>query len=268
MAEATPHFPYLLKEWRQHRRLSQLELAVNAGISQRHISFLETGRSNPSRQMVVALCDSLDVPLRERNALLAGAGFAPLYTDEALDDNKLAFFKDMLGVVIEHHEPFPAMVLDGRWNIVMANMAAIEFFGQFADLSEVLGPNAKDFQIIRLCMEADGLKPHIQNWPELMYALLQRCRRALVVNPKDEALASLIDDILSHTDSPQQWKRPDPSPIEPVLKMTLAKDGRTWSLFTMLAHFGTPEHITLQELAVESFYPADPQTREFFTRTR
>ncbi len=264
MAELALPFPQLLKEWRQHRRLSQLDLANHSGISQRHISFLETGRSNPSRQMVVTLCDSLEVPLRERNALLAGAGFAPLYQAEDLDHDSLEFFKDALATVITHHEPYPAVVLDGAWNVVLANDAAVSFFSRFTDPTNMISSDGDTFRIVRVCLEDTGLKPYISNWPELMYALLQRCRRALTANPKNTALRQLIDEIVSHPEAPKTWLRPDPTPLAPVLDMTLEKDGQRYSLFTMLAHFGTPEHVTLAELSVESFYPADPQTRAFF----
>ena len=246
--------------------MSQLELATSSGISQRHISFLETGRSNPSRQMVVALCDCLNVPLRERNAFLAGAGFAPLYQAEKLDHESLQFFRESLATVIAHHEPYPALVLDGRWNIALANESAVRFFARFVDLAAILGSAQDEFRIIRLCLERDAMRPHITNWPTLMHALLQRCRHALALNPKDEGLRCVIDDILSDPDAPAHWQRPATEPVRPVIDMRLEKDGEQWALFTMLAHFGAPQHVTLQELSVESFYPADPETRAFFEK--
>jgi transcriptional regulator with XRE-family HTH domain len=268
MSQITAAFPAQLKAWRQYRRLSQLELASHSGISQRHISFLETGRSNPSRAMVIALCESLDVPLRERNSLLAGAGFAPVYRDEALDHDSLQFFRETLATVIAHHEPYPALVLDGRWNVVMANRAAVAFFGMFMDAAALVGDGSQHFRIIRTCLEQDGLKPALVNWHELVYALLQRCRRALSVNPGDSDLQALIDDITGHKDAPADWLRPDTAGVAPVLDMILEKDGRQYALFTMLAHFGAPEHVTLQELSVETFYPADTATRRLFEEFR
>ncbi|RMF44544.1 MAG: XRE family transcriptional regulator, partial [Deltaproteobacteria bacterium] len=131
-------FGALLRDWRAHRRLSQLALSTESGISQRHISFLETGRSRPSRAMVLALSDALDVPLRERNVLLQSAGFAPTYPDTPLDAQGSQVFHSALAALLDHQEPYPALVLDGRWNLVSANRGALAFFGQFVDIFDSL----------------------------------------------------------------------------------------------------------------------------------
>ncbi|MCZ6854615.1 MAG: helix-turn-helix transcriptional regulator [Gammaproteobacteria bacterium] len=257
-------FGAVLRDWRHHRRLSQLDLATQSGISQRHISFLETGRSNPSRPMVLALSDSLDIPLRERNWLLHSAGYTAFYAEQPLDEDAIAVFHNALKATLAHHEPYPAMVLDGRWNMVMANEAALRFFAIFIDPFTALGQmgSPTEFQIVRLCLSELGLKPYIANWQELTSTFLQRARRALVVNPNDVLLPVLIDEIQSHPDAPVQWRTPDWStPPAPAINMVLEKDGTRYALFTMLAHFGAPQHVTIEELTVESFYPADETTR-------
>ena len=258
-------FGSLLREWRQHRRLSQLDLSSRSGISQRHISFLETGRSRPSRPMVIALAEALTIPLRERNALLECSGFRAAYGQGSLDESAMALFREALQLAISHHEPYPAIVLDGRWNLVMMNPAALRFFGNFIDPFAALAAigNPDTFQMVRLCLHDQGFKPFIRNWSELVYSFLQRARQALLQQPRDPLLRQLIDDILRHPAAPGHWQTPDwTTPPSPAVNMVL-DDGRdTWSLFTMLAHFGAPQHVTLEELSVELFYPADAATRE------
>lgn len=258
-------FGSVLRDWRRHRRMSQLDLATHSGISQRHISFLETGRSNPSRGMVLALSDSLDIPLRERNTLLQSAGFSAAYAEQPLDDAHVRVFREALQATLHHHDPYPAMVLDGRWNLVMANESALRFFSLFVDpfaaLERMGSPT--EFQMARLCLSDLGLKPYIVNWQDLAYSFLQRARRALLVNPTDALLPALIDEIMAHPEAPPTWQKPDwSSPTAPALTMTLAHGGDRYTFFTMLAHFGAAQNVTIEELSVESFYPADAPTRD------
>lgn len=257
-------FGALLKDWRQHRRISQLGLSSISGISQRHISFLETGRSKPSRAMVLALSDSLEIPLRERNALLQCAGFAPAYADGPLDDQRTQRFRGALELMLDHHEPYPALVLDGRWNLILANQGALRFFGQFVDVFAALAAIGAptEFQIVRLCLHERGLKPFIVNWEELAGSFLSRARRALLLNPRDPLLPGLIAEISNHPAAPEDWRQPDwNSRPDPALTMIMAKDGAQYSLFTMLAHFGAAQSVTLEELSLEIFFPADETTR-------
>jgi len=260
----SPEFGHLLRHWRQHRRLSQLALSGRSGISQRHISFLETGRARPSRPTVLALADALDIPLRERNALLQRSGFAAVYGEGALDSRAMSLFREALQLALEHHEPYPALVLDGRWNMIMANQGALRFFGEFVDLGEAMTAIGAptEFQMVRLCLHERGIRPAIVNWEELVYSFLQRARRALLVNPNDEALPVLIDEILATPGAPAAWRAPDwTTPPAPAVNMVLRAGSHTYSLFTMLAHFGAPRDVTLEELSIESFYPADAATR-------
>jgi len=261
----TLDFGALLKDWRQHRRISQLGLSSRSGISQRHISFLETGRSRPSRAMVLALSESLDIPLRERNALLQTAGFSASYSEHPLDGQGTAVFEAALKATLDHHEPYPAMVLDGRWNLVMANEGALRFFGQFIDFFSAIDAigSPTEFQMARLCLHEAGLKPYIVNWETLVWSFLSRARRALLVNPRDRLLPVLIAEISHHPDAPAEWRQPDwTSAPDPALTMIMRKDEIEYSLFTMLAHFGGARSVTLEELSVETFFPADEATRE------
>ncbi|MEM9316281.1 MAG: helix-turn-helix transcriptional regulator [Pseudomonadota bacterium] len=259
-------FGALLREWRQHRRMSQLALATEANVSQRHVSFLESGRSNPSPVTVACLADALSIPLRERNVMLRTAGFAPRYAEDELGAGIDPAFMQALEAVLTHHEPFPAMVLDGRWNQVMANAAALRFFSLFIDIEAATAAQAgTDYQIARLCLDDRWLKPYITNWEVVVESLLRRARLALVANPRDEGLAGFIDEVIAHPEAPAAWRAPARStPPDPVLTMDMARDGRTWRLFTMLAHFGNPQSVTLQELSVETFFPADESTRVLF----
>jgi transcriptional regulator with XRE-family HTH domain len=269
MSEATfagmLDFGALLKDWRQHRRVSQLALSSHSGISQRHISFLETGRSKPSRPMVLALSDSLDIPLRERNALLQSAGYAAIYSERPLAGGETELFEAALKATLDHHDPYPAMVLDGRWNMIMANEGALRFFGIFIDLFAALDAigTPQEFQVVRLCLSELGLKPYIVNWQDLAWSFLARARRALLVNPRDPHLPGLIKEISLHPEAPAEWRQPDWSAAPPpAVVMTMARDGVQYSLFTMLAHFGSAQSVTLEELSVETFYPADAATRQ------
>jgi len=258
-------FGGLLRDWRSHRRLSQLELSLKSGVSQRHISFLETGRSAPTRTSLMTLCDALEVPLRERNALLQAAGFSAAFPEQGLDDAELALFRRALQATLNHHEPFPALVLDGRWNLVLANQGALRFFSRFVDLGTVLRqtPGGADFQIVRLCLDPDGLRPFIDNWQDLAHSFLQRARRALAVNPLDDGLSELLDEILATPGVPESWRRPDWStPPAPAMELIMRQGERRYRFFTMLAHFGAAQSVTLEELSVESFFPADEATRQ------
>ena len=264
MAEAAPLFPTLLKQWRAHRHISQLDLANMAGVSQRHVSFLETGRANPSKPMVLALAHSLDIPLREQNSLLQSAGFSAMFSEGDLDDQSHRVFREALDATLKHQEPYPAMVLDGSWNLVMTNEAALRFFGLFTDpfaALEAIG-SPTEFQIVRLCLAEEGYQPYICNWEELTASFLSRARRALIANPKHPTLPVLIEEILSHPRAPKDWRVVWSGQPAPAIPMIVRKDDQEFRLFTMLAHFGGAGDVTLEELSVEMFYPADDSTRQ------
>ncbi|NKC01093.1 MAG: helix-turn-helix domain-containing protein [Pseudomonadales bacterium] len=268
MAELAPGFATLFKQWRQHRRVSQLDLAAEVGVSQRHLSFLETGRANPSQAMVLALAEALQVPLRERNSLLQSAGFASSFSEGKMDADTHRAFKSAIDQILVQQEPFPALVLDGRWNMIGFNPGALRFFSEFIDPIQAqadIGDPA-DFQIIRLCLHASGLRPYIENWHELVQTFLHRARRAQLANPSDPGVATLIDEILNHPDADQDWRKVWQVHHAPAIEMIMRKGDDRYRLFTMMAHFGAPGDITLEETSVELFYPSDDQTRELLFR--
>ena len=263
MAETAPTFGGLLKQWRQYRHISQFDLALETGVSQRHVSFLETGRANPSRGMVLALANSLDLPLRERNSLLRSAGFGAAFAEGDLDETSHRVFREALQQTLDHAEPYPALVLNGQWNMIMANQAALRFFNLFVDPFAALAAmgNPERFQMVRLCLHEQGLLPYIDNWEALTSTFLARARRALLDNPNDPQLPVLIDEILNHPRAPEDWRKVWSSHSAPAIEMVMSKGGVQYRLFTMLAHFGAPTDVTLEELSVEMFYPADEATR-------
>lgn len=265
-ADLAPGFGRLLKQWRRHRRCSQLTLALETGISQRHISFLETGRAQPSRRTVLDLAESLELPLRERNVLLQRAGFAAMYSDEPLASADMGLFRTALDQLLAKHEPYPAMIVDGRWNLIGSNTGALKLFSQFVDLTEVLAPAdgaASSFPMVRLCMAEDGMRPFIENWDEVMYTFLQRARHALLANPMDQQVQALIDFLQSHPDAPERWRTPswNDAPV-PALGLRLRRGEQRYALFSMMAHFGAPQQVAAQELSVELFFPADQHTEQ------
>lgn len=268
-APGAPSFGDLLRQWRSHRRLSQLTLAVESGISQRHISFLETGRAQPSRRTVLDLAETLNVPLRERNTLLLRAGFSDAYSDGPLPSAQDGLFREALDQILARHEPYPGLIVDGSWNLLASNQGAMRLFAEFIDLGVLMaqiGEDAPEFPIVRMCMEDDGLKPYIENWEEVVYTFLQRARATLLANPMHTTAKRLVDYLEHHPAAPQAWHAPIwNAPTVPALGLRLRKGDTRYALFTMLAHFGAPQQITAEELSVELFFPADQATEQALT---
>ncbi len=256
-------FGQMLRTWRGSRKLSQLELALQAGISQRHLSFLESGRSRPSREMVLGLTETLDIPLRERNALLAAAGFAALYRERSLQGTEMEPVRHALELTLKHHEPYPAVVVDRDWNLVMQNNASLRFFGLLGDPAVIWPRTCPDGRpnVMRLTFHPEGLRPFIANWEHLGPCMLNRLRREAATLSGPHGLSKLLEELLSYPGIPDQWKIPDwEHPLTPILPMELQKDGLRVSLFTMIAMFGTPQDITVDELRLETFFPGDKQS--------
>lgn len=238
-----------LRWWRAQRRLSQLDLAGRAEVSTRHLSFLETGRSRPSREMVVHLAEVLDVPLRERNRMLTGAGFAPVYGERSLDDAALAQVRGALEAVLAGHEPYPAVVVDRHWNLVDANAPASLFLADVAP--ELLEPPVN---VMRLSLHPDGLAPNIENLAQYAQHVLWRLRRQHE-RTADPVLGALLDEIAG-------WAPPEAVAVpvgDPgvVLPMRYRYRGEVLDLFSTVAVFGAPLDVTLDDVAIEAFYPAD-----------
>jgi transcriptional regulator with XRE-family HTH domain len=248
----------LLRQWRERRRMSQLALALEAEISSRHLSFMETGRSRPSREMVLLLAEVLDVPPRSRNDLLAAAGYAPIYRESQLDAPEMAQFRRALDFILQQQEPYPAIVLDRYWNILLANEGTGRFMGVFMAAAEIeaLGPpNA-----MRLIFHSQALRPYIVNWEATAAALIQWLHRDLL-RSADPGIKILLDELLAYPGVPRNWRTLDlDAPTAPFLAIDMQKGETHLRFFTTLTTLGTPYDITLHELRIESFFPADEST--------
>ncbi|NTF42309.1 helix-turn-helix domain-containing protein [Rhizobium rhizogenes] len=247
-----------LREWRQRRRLSQLEFALEADISQRHLSFIESGRSLPSREMLMHLAERLGVPLRERNPMLLAAGFAPVFPERKLDDPALAPARRAIDMVLKGHEPFPALAIDRHWTLVAANAAVAPLLAGVADISLTTAP----INVLRLSLHPDGLAPRIANLAEWRNHLLERLRQQISATG-DPVLVTLLKELSAYPAPPMQKAGSldrDFAGIAVPLEL-LTEAGRL-SFISTTTIFGTPVDVTLSELAIESFYPADTETAE------
>ena len=244
----------LIRQWRERRRLSQLTLALDAEISARHLSFLETGRANPSRDMVLLLARVLEVPPRGRNELLLAAGYAPVYHERGLDAPEMGQVRRALEFTLRQQEPYPALVVDGRWNILMSNEGSgrlLNLFLEPAAIAALGPPNA-----MRLFYDPRGMRPYIVNWQETAGALIQWLHRDMLRGHPETA--RLLDELLSYPDVPREWRTLDlDAPAAPFLAVELARDDLRLTFFSTLTSLGVPYDITLDELRVECFFPAD-----------
>ena len=235
--------------------MSQLVLSIEAGVSPRHVSFIESGRSSPSPEMVLKLARALDVPLRERNQLLLAAGYAPLYRETGLDAAELEHVRAALDRVLAHHEPYPAVVMDRHWNVLVTNGAAAAMFEWLLDGSAPGDPP----NIVRLMFTV--LRPHVSNWDQTGEALIQRVHREAVGGIPDVQTTRLLEEVLRLPGVPARWRTPDfTSTALPILPVEFMKDGLEVSYFSLVTTVGTPQDVTLQEIRLESFFPADAAT--------
>lgn len=250
-------FGRLLRQWRALRGMSQLRLASEAGTSTRHLSFVETGRSQPSREMVLRLAEALDVPLRERNALLAAAGFAALYRESGLAAPQMEPVSRALAFLLDRHEPFPAYLVDRCWRVLRGNAAAARSFSRFAGSADVWRESPPN--LLRLTLHPEGLRPWIVNWSDVAGALVTRLQREVAFARTDDALAELLDEVLRIPDLPASSLVPDlERPAAPVLPLHLKRGDLELRVFSTITTLGTPMDVTVQELRIESFMPADP----------
>lgn len=258
MPEVSP-FGSLLRYWRGARNMSQLAVATEAEVSTRHVSFIETGKSTPSRDMVLLLAEVLEVPLRDRNALLQAAGYAPQYRETSLGAPELQPIRRSIEFMLEHHNPYPAVLVDRHWNMQMQNHAAAALLPHFvADPSAFVPP----INVMRMVFHPAGLRPFIVNWNELASSLVQRLHAEAVLTT-DEGLHALLDELLSAEGVPDNWRVPDYSADHPVIIPThVRRDDLELRLFSAITTLGTPLDITLQELRIETFFAADEQTHE------
>ncbi|KIF83228.1 helix-turn-helix domain-containing protein [Noviherbaspirillum autotrophicum] len=252
-----------LRQWRQRRRLSQLDLALEAEISTRHLSFMETGRALPSREMVLRLAERLDIPLRERNALLLAAGYAPMFLQRKLDDPALQAVRKAMELVLAGHEPYPALAIDRHWNLVAANKALPPLLDG-VDPALLQPP----VNVLRLSLHPQGMAPRIANYWEWRAHLFERLRRQIDLSA-DPVLTELLHELSGY---------PAPDGLAPqasgssqayagvVVPLQLASPAGTLSFISTTTLFGTPLDVTLSELALESFFPADERTAQALQR--
>jgi transcriptional regulator with XRE-family HTH domain len=249
-----PRLGELLRHWRGRRRMSQLDLASRSGVSSRHLSFVETGRSRPSREMVVHLAEQLDVPLRERNRFLVAAGYAPVYPESSFDSPGLDLPRAAIDMMLANHDPMPALVVDRSWNLVAANKGMSVFLEWIP--AELLRP---PMNVIRASVHPDGISTRIVNFEEYALDVVERLRRQVAASG-DPELAALLDEVMAY---PNFAELGSPAPDVPnvVLPMRIRTDGGTiLSFFSTMTVFGAPLDVTLSELAMESFFPADAAT--------
>ena len=245
----------MLRDWRRRRRLTQLDLALSAGVSTRHLSFVESGRSRPSAALILRLSEHLEMPLRERNGLLLAAGYAPAFPRHALEAPEMGPARDALERVLRGHEPYPALVVDRHWGLVAANRAiGLLTAGVAPDLLE------EPVNVLRLALHPDGLATRIANLGEWRAHLLDRLGRQAVVSG-DPALAALYDELAAYPGG--EPVRHDPAAAEIATPLRLRVDGRELAFLSTISTFGTAVDVTLAELAIESFFPADAATAAY-----
>jgi transcriptional regulator with XRE-family HTH domain len=247
----------LLRHWRGVRHLSQLALAGELATTQRHLSFIESGRSQPSRAMLLRLARTLDIPIRERNQLLLAAGYAPLYREAGLESEEAIQVRAAVERVLGAHEPYPAVVMDRHWKVVTTNSAAGAFFGWLLGDRELEEPP----NVIRLMFDPDGLRPFVRNWEDVAQALIQRVHREAVGGFPDAETIALLEEALAYPGIPSEWRTPDfRAPPLPVVPVEFEKGGLALSYFSTVTTLGTPQDAMLQEIRIESFFPSDDAT--------
>ncbi|MEW2487695.1 helix-turn-helix transcriptional regulator [Streptomyces sp. NPDC048411] len=251
----------LLRSWREQRRLSQLELALRADSSARHISFIETGRSRPSEEMILRLAEHLDVPVRERNALLVVAGYAPRYAETALDDPAMGALREGMEQLLRGYDPYPALVVDGTYNVVAANRGIAIMLEGVAE--HLLAP---PLNAMRLTLHPEGLAPRIRNLREWRADLLAQMERQIALARSAE-LRELYEEVAAYplpksADGQDEPAGP-PSALSFALPMVIEHDGRVLSFVSSIATFNTPMDVTVAELAIETFLPADQETAAY-----
>lgn len=248
----------LIREWRQRRRMSQLDLALEAEISQRHLSFIESARSSPSREMVLRLAERLSVPLRQRNRMLVAAGFAPIYGERGLDDASFRPALAAVELVLKGHEPYPAIAVDKGWNMVLGNASIAPFLDGVEDAALLTPP----VNVLRLALHPKGLAPRIVNLEEWRTHLIERLKMQIHASA-DPALEELEEELSGYPGRPRGDGRPYDAAANVAVPLRMKMGGKTLVFISTITVFGTPLDVTLSELAIESFFPADAETGDF-----
>jgi transcriptional regulator with XRE-family HTH domain len=255
-ARAPTELGGLLRYWRDARGKSQFDLSLDAGVSQRHISFIESGRSAPGRETLMDLARALDIPLRERNTLLLAAGYAPIYSDGAWNAPDMNAVTGALERMLRQHEPFPAAVMDRYWNVLTANSSAPRFFNRFIDMAARKGPR----NILHLMFDPEGMRPFLVDWEATARSLFERVFRESVGRVIDEKTQQLLAALRAYPDVRPEWESRAASRETPIIPMSFVKDGEVLNYFSLVTTVGTPRAIAAQELRVECMFPADEAT--------
>jgi transcriptional regulator with XRE-family HTH domain len=250
---AVPQLGELLRYWRHERGKSQLDLSMDAGISQRHLSFVESGRSSPSRDFLSIVSDALNIPLRERNVLLLASGFAPQYREQSMDAEQMTVITKAIDRMLQQHEPHPALVLDRYWNVIRTNEAAPRFFGSFVELAK----RPKPRNLLELMFDPAGMRPFVEEWEKVAAGLLQRVRREAVGQVLDAKLQELLKRLRQYPGVAEL--KPSLTPQSPVLPIVFRRGNQRVSYFSLITTVGTPQCITAQELRVECMFPTDAE---------
>jgi len=258
-APASRELGAMLRHWRDLRGTSQLELSSHSGVSQRHISFIESGRSSPGRQTLLDIAEALDVPLRDRNSLLLAAGYAPVFSDAPWNAAEMQGVTRALERMLRQHEPFPAVVMDRYWNVLVTNEAAPRFFNCFIDMKKRPSPR----NMLHLMFDPDGMRPHVADWHQVAPTLIHRIVRESVGHFTDSGTQELIGALLSYPGTKAEWNTSTAVPTTttlPVIPLGFIHNGATLKYFSMVTTVGTPQTIAAQELRIECLFPVDEST--------
>lgn len=248
----------LLKRWRQIHGFSQLDLALAAESSARHVSFIETGRSKPSREMVLRLSEVMELPLRERNKLLDAAGYSPAYKETALDQDGFEQVRRILDRILEKQDPYPAIVMNRCFDMLMINHSGAKIMNA---LGVPMGGSEGPPNILRMTLHPDGFKKMTKNWEQAAHHIIQRAHRQLRGKGEDDPLARILEEVLAYPGVPKEWRFDDPmQDAPPILPVEFEVGGMTLSWITTIASFGTPQDVTAEEIMVESMFPANTET--------
>ncbi len=249
----------MLREWRLVRRLSQLDLALQADVSARHLSYIENGRSKPSRDMIVRLAECLAVPLRERNTLFIAGGFAPKYPESGLDTPRLAQMRYAVEAILAQQQPYPAFLCNRHWDILMANDAAVRLNRFLLD-----GRDSRHANMLHQFFDPADVRGAVENWEEIAGSLLRYLHNELAASRADTKAAGLLEEMLAYPGVPAHWRHREPGIAPaPILTTCFKREGTRLAFFSTITTFGTPRDVTLDELHIESCFPADEETAAF-----
>jgi transcriptional regulator with XRE-family HTH domain len=252
----------LLRHWRDTRGKSQLDLSLDSGLSQRHLSFIESGRSVPSRQALFDIAQALDIPLRDRNILLLSAGYAPIYSEGVWNAPEMQSITKALERVLRQHEPFPAVVMDRYWSVTRTNDAAPRFFNCFIDMAKRKPPR----NLLHLMFDPEGMRPFIANWEDVAAGLFQRVYRESVGRVLDEKTKELLASLQAYPDVKTEWRKPQSLNTLPFIPISFARKGKMLNFFSMITTVGAPLSITALELRMECMFPADEESEEHYLK--